>query len=189
MCRSFDHSITNNKQLLYNTSLTYERRVDGALPSLPAHKLHSLRRQGTTSRGKGPSGFNIVTPATPSDSIYELNCGLFTLGDVLFDSSTKFDFCGFGVFAERKEPEWTQIDFGIIIVDFIWTLTLTFGCLLSTRHYSRESSSFYTWCTRRNHTNAYLWLWTHARCLGRGHGSYEWWSFLHSVRFDIVIEY
>ena len=44
MCRSFDHFITNNKQLVYKTSLMYERQVDGPLSPLPAHdKLRGLR--------------------------------------------------------------------------------------------------------------------------------------------------
>ena len=92
MCRSFDHFITNNKQLAFKTSLFYERRVDGALSSLPAHdKLRSLRRQGSAWQGEVPSGVKPVIPVTRSESIYEVNCKVFALGDVLFDSSTKFE--------------------------------------------------------------------------------------------------
>ena len=89
MCRSFDYFTANSKQLVYKHSLIYAGQVDGALSSLLAHdKLRRLRRQGATWRGEAPSGFKNVTPATRSDSIYELNCGLFAL----FGSSTKLDF-------------------------------------------------------------------------------------------------
>jgi len=99
---------------VYKTSLIYGRQVDGALSSLPAHdKLRRLRKQGAAWRGEAPSGFKTVTPATRSESIYELNYSLFAL----FDSSTKFLRLP-SVLAERKEPEWTQIDSGITIVDF-----------------------------------------------------------------------
>ena len=86
MCRSFDHFTTNNEQPLYKTRLIYERQVDGALSSLPAHDKHPcrLRRQGAAWRGEAPSGFRTVNPITCSEMIYELNCGLFAL----FDSST-----------------------------------------------------------------------------------------------------
>jgi len=126
VCRSFDHFITSDKQLVYKTSLIYERQVDGALSSLPAHdKLRHLRRQGAAWRGEAPSSFKTFIPVTRSDSIYELNCGLFALGDVLFDSSTKLDFLRLpSVLTERREPEWTQIDSGITIVDFTMDLDL-----------------------------------------------------------------
>jgi len=82
-------------------------------------------------RGKAPSGFKTVTPATRSDSIYKLNYGLFALGNVLFDLSTKHDFLRLpGVFAERKEPEWTQIASGIMIVDFTMDLDLNLWVLI-----------------------------------------------------------
>ena len=150
MDRSFDHSITNNKQLVYKTSLICERQVDGALSFLPDHdKLRGLRRQGAAWRGKVPSRFKTFTPVTRSDSIYELNCGLFTLGDILFASSTKLDFLRLpGVFAERKESEWTQIDSDIMLVDFTMDLDLNLWYLLRTRHHSRESASTPAWCTR-----------------------------------------
>ena len=48
-----------------------------------------------------------------------------------------------------------QIDSGITIVDFTWTLTSTFWCLLSTRYHSSKLASFYAWCTWRNRINAY----------------------------------
>jgi len=100
VCRPFDHFTANSKQLVYKISLIYARQVDGALSFLLAHhKLRRLRRQGAAWRGEAPSGFNNVTPATRSDSIYKLNGGLFAL----FGSSTKHDFLRFwSVFAERK---------------------------------------------------------------------------------------
>jgi len=99
VCRSFDHFIANIKQLVYKNSFIYARQVDGALSSLLAHdKLRHLRRQGAW-RGEAPLDFKNVPPATRSDSIYEVNCGLLAL----FDSSTKLDFLRFrSVFAERK---------------------------------------------------------------------------------------
>jgi len=82
--RSFDHFIAKNEQLVYKTSVFYERQVGGALSSLPAHnQLRRLRRQGAP---EAPPSFKTVIPATRSGSIYELNCGLFALGGVLFDS-------------------------------------------------------------------------------------------------------
>ena len=60
----------------------------------------------------------IIVPGSPPlpapKSIYELNCRLFALGNALFDSCTKF----LRLPSVRKEPEWTQIDSGITIVDF-----------------------------------------------------------------------
>jgi len=57
--------------------------------------------------------------------IYELNCDLFIIGDVLFASSTKHDFLRLpGVPAVRKEPNWTQIDSWITILDLTMDLDL-----------------------------------------------------------------
>jgi len=98
LCRSSDHFIANNKQLVYKTSLIYERQVDGSLSSLLTHnKLRRLRGQGAPRQGRSeaPSGFKTVTPVTRFGSIYELNCGMFALGNALFDSSTKHDFVRF----------------------------------------------------------------------------------------------
>jgi len=100
VCRSFDHFIANSRQFVYKNFLIYARQIDGALSSLLSHdKLHRLCMQRATWRGEAPSGFKNVTSTTRSDSIYELNCGLFAL----FDSSTKLDFLrSRDVFAERK---------------------------------------------------------------------------------------
>ena len=125
MCRSFDHFINNNKRLVYKPSLIFERQVHGPLSSFPQDTLRRLCGHSAAWRGEAPSDFKTVIPVTRSDSIYELNCGLFALGDVLFDSSTKLDFLRLpSVLAERKEPEWTQIDSGITIVDFTMDLDL-----------------------------------------------------------------
>jgi len=72
-------------------------------------------------------GFKTVIPVTRSESIYELNCGLFALGDILINGSTKLDFPRLpSVLAERKRkgPEWTQINSGITIVEFRMDLDL-----------------------------------------------------------------
>ena len=94
------HFSANSKLLVYKNSVIYARQVDGALSFLLAHhKLRRLRRQGAAWRGEAPSGFKNDPPVTRSDSIYEVNCGLFAL----FDSSTKLDFLRFSsVLAERK---------------------------------------------------------------------------------------
>jgi len=48
VCRSFDHFITNNKQLVYKTSPIYEHQVDGTLSS-PTTSF-------AVSAGKAPHG-------------------------------------------------------------------------------------------------------------------------------------
>jgi len=103
VCRSFDHFITNCLLLVCNNSLIYERQVDRTLSSLPAHdKLHRLRRQGAAWRGEAPSGFKAVIPVTRLASIYELNCGLFALGNVVrFKHQARFLRLT-SVLAERK---------------------------------------------------------------------------------------
>jgi len=56
---------------------------------------------------------------------------VFAFGDVLFDSTTKLEFLPLpSVLAERKEPEGTQIDSWITIVDFTMDLGLDLVVLI-----------------------------------------------------------
>jgi len=110
VCRSFDHFIINNKQLVYKTSLIFERQVHDPLSSFPQDTLRRLCGHSAAWRGEAPSDFKTVIPVTRSDSIYKPNCSLFAL-------HTKLDFLP-RVLAERKEPKWTQVDSGSTIVDF-----------------------------------------------------------------------
>jgi len=74
---------------------------------------------------RGSLRFQDCHPVTRSNLIYKLNCGLFALGDVLFASGTKHDFLRLpSVPAVRKEPDWTQIDVWITILDLTMDLGL-----------------------------------------------------------------
>jgi hypothetical protein len=108
VCRRFDTFIKEQKGLLYKLALAFERQVDSpcqvfspyinVAPSLPTtttngneenpppltshQKLQRLRRQGLAWRSDLPPALKLSLPVTRSDSIYELNGGVFALGDV-----------------------------------------------------------------------------------------------------------
>jgi hypothetical protein len=111
VCRRFDTFIKEQKGLLYKLALAFERQIDSpcqvftpyinvasssfttnndecnpsSSPSAPPtshQKLQRLRRQGLAWRGDLPPALKLSLPVTRSDSIYELNGGVFALGDV-----------------------------------------------------------------------------------------------------------
>jgi len=64
---------------------------------------------------------------------FNIRAQLFALGRILFDGRTKLGFLRLPiVFAERKKPEWTQVDSGITFVDS--TMVLDFELLVLIEH-------------------------------------------------------
>jgi len=62
VCRSFNHSTTNNEKPLYKIPLIYERQVGGALSSFPAHdKLRRLLGKAL----HGEAGLTQVSKLSP----------------------------------------------------------------------------------------------------------------------------
>jgi hypothetical protein len=93
VCRQFEAFINYQKPLLYRLALVFEKHVDepslSVSPSvktdapLTSHqKLERMRRQGLAWRGEIPPSMRTTIPVTGGDSIYELNGGVFALGDV-----------------------------------------------------------------------------------------------------------
>ena len=97
------------------------------LPSRPTTSF-------AVSVGKAPHGevrllqAKAIIAATRSESIYELNCGVFALGDVLFDSSAIYDSPECSL--RGRNPSGRRLIQGLRWLTSRWTLT--FWCLSST---------------------------------------------------------
>jgi hypothetical protein len=87
VCKNFDAFIKNQRTLLYKLALALERQMDSSWngasfpPLTSLQKLQRLRRQSLAWRGELPSALKLEIPVTRPDSIYELNGGIFALGD------------------------------------------------------------------------------------------------------------
>ena len=143
MDRSFDYSITSNRQLVYKPSLIYERQVDGALSFLPDHdKLRRLRRQGAAWRGKVPSRFKTVTPVTARIRYTSSTVACSPSATSSLPQAPSSIFYGSLVCSLReRNPSRRRLILILYLLTSRWTLTLTFGYLLRTRHHSCESAS------------------------------------------------
>jgi len=123
VCRSFDHFITNNKQLVFKTSLFYERQVGGALSSGPTTSF-------AVSVGKAPQRLpqaSRLSSSLPVPVQYKNSTAACSpsAASSLIHSGTQHDFLRpLSVLAEIKGAEWSQIDSGITIVDFTMGLDL-----------------------------------------------------------------